>query len=130
MSALQPNSFLTHFSLKPCTKVTASSLQPVLMFVLYPIVAVCVCLLFFIPLAAVHLCCCFKVAGFICLCLVFHFFLSSSHSSVDISREKAQPDVHLVHLHYFRSFCSPLQCHICVSHNLQEQIYHYPYQKW
>lgn len=42
MSALQPNSFLTHFSLKPCTKVTAASLQPVLMFALYPIVAVCV----------------------------------------------------------------------------------------
>lgn len=90
MSALQPNSFLINFSLKPCTKVTTSSLQSVLIFALYPIVAGFTSLLFFIPLASVHLCCCFKDAGKICLCIVFHFLLSSSHSSVDISKDLCQ----------------------------------------
>jgi len=103
MSALQPNPFLIHFSIKPCIKVTASSLQSVLIFALYPIVAVCIVPLFFIPLASVHLCHCFKVAVFICLCIGFPFLLSFSHSSVDLSKEEAQSDIRLIHLRYFKT---------------------------
>lgn len=112
MSALQPNSFLINFSLKPCTKVRASSPQSVLTFALYPIVAVFTSLLFFIPLASVHLCCWFKDAGFICLCIVFHFLMPFSHSSVDVSKAEALSDAPVIHLHYFRSFCSATSEHL------------------
>lgn len=114
MSALQPNSFLINFSLKPCTKVTTSSLQSVLIFALYPIVAGFTSLLFFIPLASVYLCCCFKDAGKICLCIVFHFLLSSSHSSVDVSKDvhRSLTDVPVIHLHYFRRYCSAISEHL------------------